>query len=400
MTTLTVAATTNYRTTVLSGVTLIDFTNPVLAAIAEFSYGHFDNVQISDSVAINGNSQINTIWVKPYAVGVTSVDASGWTFTNWTDGVDTITLYMSSLADTLTGSSKGDIFQLAPFNVSAGPDTLYGGDGDDIFVVPGAQDILNGGNGFDTLEVYSTKDYSAASIMLVEKLKFLDDGTITLSQAQMAAGAINTFEGPTGNGNLGRLVLNNVTSINLTSIPFTFLNWNVGNTITINGTAAADIITGSVTRDVLVGGLGADVLTGGEGNDDFNFAAGDAVTGEIIDGGAGANTIRLTGAAGSVYDFSGTTIIDVSALRFVNAGTATMMSAQFALNGIGQVFGSAGADALVFNGRDVDLFWTQFYITNGTWVNGIDSVTINGTSWRRPAVRRPGRRHHIGGRPQ
>ena len=88
MATLTVSVTNNFSSTALNNITLIDFTNVGGAATATFAADQFNNVAIKDNVAIDGTAQANHIIVNLTAADLT-LDASAWTFTNWTAGVPT-----------------------------------------------------------------------------------------------------------------------------------------------------------------------------------------------------------------------------------------------------------------------------------------------------------------------
>ncbi|HEX2554545.1 MAG TPA: calcium-binding protein [Microvirga sp.] len=90
------------------------------------------------------------------------------------------------------------------------------------------------------------------------------------------------------------------------------------------GNDDADSITGDDLRDVVQAGGGADIIRGGmnadnlqgeAGNDRFEFAADEAATGEIIDGGADTDTVE---ALGNV-DFTGATFTSIEEIEFSNA---------------------------------------------------------------------------------
>jgi hypothetical protein len=86
MTTLTVAATTNYSAGLPGGQTNVDLINVtntsfVTGATATFSNTQFNNIVILNNVAMNGSSGVNRITVDGG-----SVNASDWNFTNWTPG--------------------------------------------------------------------------------------------------------------------------------------------------------------------------------------------------------------------------------------------------------------------------------------------------------------------------
>jgi fibronectin-binding autotransporter adhesin len=71
------------------------------------------------------------------APGGTSINFNGSTFTNWTTGVDTVTLTGNSIANDLYGTPVNDV--------------ISGGDGNDFISGRGGADVMDGGNGVDTL---------------------------------------------------------------------------------------------------------------------------------------------------------------------------------------------------------------------------------------------------------
>ena len=154
-----------------------------------------------------------------------------------------------------------------------------------------------------------------------------------------------------------------------------------GNDI-LTGDANANIIDGENGNNTITGGGGADELYGDIDNDTFLFANGDVVSGEIIDGGDGTNTIRLTDGFST---FVGATISNIQIFDF---GTfAANRSVQFDSNQIGGMGIAADAEirygAGDFRGRvDINLFSsTQVDLSQWTFTNaaaGDISTTIRG----------------------
>jgi Ca2+-binding RTX toxin-like protein len=80
---------------------------------------------------------------------------------------------------------------------------------------------------------------------------------------------------------------------------WSFLQWSVADTITVNGSDGADVIVGSTAVDTIDGGAGDDTITGGGlladklngglGNDTYEVATGNAT---IVDIGGTSDTIR------------------------------------------------------------------------------------------------------------
>ena len=76
----------------------------------------------------------------------------------------------------------------------------------------------------------------------------------------------------------------------------------------LTGSTAANSLTGNQGNDLLVGGAGIDTLSGGIGSDTFEIDDGDLNgVGEVMDGGADADRIRIRSDAAGV----GTTTVDL-----------------------------------------------------------------------------------------
>ncbi len=146
----------------------------------------------------------------------------------------------------------------------------------------------------------------------------------------------------------------------------------------------ADTILGGAGNNVLRGGKGADALHGGSNSDTFRFAqgdlaGGDLARGEVVDGGAGLDTLYLDHA--NTYDFRPVTlarieIVAFSAIAALTAGAATFAGGQIGgTTGARTIVGNTLVDKLTVIGAQVDLSTLTF--TN--WTAGVDRLTIKGT---------------------
>ena len=114
MATLTVSQTKNYVRNLLPvGIDLIDFTNVLISATATFSASQADGAPILLDATIDGSSNSNHI-----VVGGGSIDASQWSFSNWSLTSDSITLIGSASGNTLTGSNQRDTLNGLDGNVN------------------------------------------------------------------------------------------------------------------------------------------------------------------------------------------------------------------------------------------------------------------------------------------
>jgi Ca2+-binding RTX toxin-like protein len=194
--------------------------------------------------------------------------AAGWTFDNWGDQFDRISI-SGSLAngnDTITGSSQTDIIA-----AGSGADVVHAGDGDDAFgffvssdIVSG--DVMDGGDGTDRFDVAVDLDFRPATITSVEALNFAGGGSLaTFNAAQLPS----DFAVRGVNSAAQTIAINEAS--NFSADAWTFSNWEAADTLAIGGTAGADTVVGSNARDVITGGLGKDSLSGGLDADRFDY---------------------------------------------------------------------------------------------------------------------------------
>ncbi len=180
-----------------------------------------------------------------------------------------------------------------------GSDSLFGGAGDDTYVVdvPGDAVFENAGEGTDT--VLAGLSYTLAAN--VENLQII-------AGAGDAAG--------TGNG-LANMLTGNDGSNEL------------------RGQDGNDTIDGGGGNDRITGGTGADILRGGAGNDGFYFdTASDIVIGEQLDGGTGFDTVFATYQGNQ--DFSAASLTGIEG---ADSGTGNMMLTAAQLDQLAAVTG-------------------------------------------------------------
>ncbi len=222
----------------------------------------------------------------------------------------------------LTGTANDDAI-----NGLAGADTIEGGDGIDIIIGGLGADKMSGGAGNDEFLVGGTEivlgetidggtgsnkistwggDLSLATITNVQTLG-LHLNSLKLSATQMAA-----FTSLTSYNNAP------VTLTASTAGTYTLANKTVTGTFNLAGSsgndklvgnAAAQTLDGGDGNDAIVGGLGADTMLGGAGDDEFLAGGTEIAAGEIINGGAGFNTLSTWGG-----DLSLATITNVQKL--------------------------------------------------------------------------------------
>lgn len=348
---------------------------------ALFAPNQFGAGLISNSVTIAGNTLPQRLTIAATASG--SFSAAGWQFDGW-DTNDLIQFVGDAgLNETFTGSSQNDFFA-----TSGGVDILDGGLGNDVFQA-GAGTFLSGsafegGAGSDQIKVTASSDLRQVDIGGIEQLLLFNPGvTATVSAAVFAAGGITTV---TSQDSAAVTLDIRGNAVNLTGIAFQ--NW-ASSAITITGASTvtntlvgsdqAETMNGlSNSVDFMAGHGGVDTLNGGGGSDAFRYFAGsDAAAGEIVNGGAGSDSILLVNAG--EIDFQDVSIDAVESLRFLSGfSRATLRGTQVNGSEIDIVIGSAGPDQLVVttNNQFTDLSGVAFQ----SWDSGADTITIRGSA--------------------
>jgi Ca2+-binding RTX toxin-like protein len=172
-----------------------------------------------------------------------------------------------------------------------GTDKLYGGNGDDTFVISGtgdASDAFFGGDGTDRIQV--------------------SGGTpVTLAGFSAAASSIEVWEG-NDYAVLGTSKANFLDFSGLDAVTgLLYVDGGKGND-TITGTNFADDLRGGADNDTLNGGGGSDNVNGGAGHDQLYGGDGD----DMLSGGAGNDLLHggdgddiMIGGAGKDQHFGG-----------------------------------------------------------------------------------------------
>lgn len=280
-------------------------TDTVIASINYTLLPNFENLTLAQSAAPDGT-----------VAGTAALNGTGNAANN--------VLIGNSAANILSGLGGNDTL-----DGRGGIDTLRGGDGDDVYVLDGADIVIEDPNkGTDRVE-------ASISYTLTANVENL---TLT------GTAAING----TGNG------LNNTITGNSAA---NTLNGLAGND-TLNGMAGDDTLDGGLGNDTLNGGVGNDTLKGGLGNDVYVLDDADIVI-ETAGGGTdrveasisftlAANVENLTLMGTAAINGAGNalsnTITGNSAANTLNGGVGNDT-----LNGLGGndiLNGDAGSDTL------------------------------------------------------
>lgn len=387
MVALTVNSTFDFTTSGLFAVDLIDFTKG--GAVATFDASQFDGVSILDDVLVSGKA--GPFVVNGIIVNGGGVDASGWNFANWINGRDTLTFNGTSGIDVYSGSSRKDVIfgndGADTFNTSDGSgDEFYGGRGSDFFryqLTPGPIiDHIDGGLGkADRLSVLGagTFDFTGATIIDVEELRFGSGKQSVFLDESSAAASTGSIATVFGNGSINRFEIRNATLIDLRDMAF--LNWNdaVDSIRVIVPDANNMDIVGSGFADQIIAAGGSGLLSGQDGDDLISVSANVSGT---ISGGNGTDVLQAAntgvGGEGDVIDLTGAAILFVEKLRFDNGANVLLDYIRIGVGlGFGtnilEVEGSSGLDTLQVSGWNIDLSPVTFSNWSG------DVIQLHGT---------------------
>ncbi|MBO9545835.1 cadherin domain-containing protein [Caulobacter sp.] len=283
--------------------------------VEEISGNGFSNVTIAGTT---GNDTINlgavTLVGSIFISGGAGADAITGTV-----GDDKIT--GEAGADTINGGAGNDTLDGGADN-----DTIDGGAGVDVIVGGDGADILSGGDGNDTLSGNAGNDTmnggAGDDVFIVggtaEGAETIDGGAgYDILKAAYhntvigLASIVNVEEvSANGYGNVTIAATSGADVINLgsvTTLTGIVLSGLAGDD-TITGAASDDKINGDAGNDTLNGGAGADLIQGGDGNDALNGGDGnDTLHGnfgnDTYNGGAGDDTFVVGGVEGTeIFD--------------------------------------------------------------------------------------------------
>ena len=280
---------------------------------------------------IDGGAGANTLNVTGDGTATTDANLKNVQTVNWTpdDASNARTL-------NLTGQTENFTINVGAYGAPGKAATLLLGAGNDTIILANAgnfatnEDVINGGGGTNTLRV------DAGNLVATNDADLVNIASIILN----GAGQTLTLTNQTEN--------------------FTIIG-SAGND-SITGGGGNDSITGGAGNDTIVGSLGNDTLLGGDGDDQFTFATGLLTATTVIDGGAGTNTLNVTGNG------TATTDANLKNVQTVN-WTSTAGNDVFTLANQTEAF-TLNLD-LTAAGNDT--------ITSG---DGNDTITVtNATSW-------------------
>jgi Ca2+-binding RTX toxin-like protein len=273
--------------------------------------------------------------------------------------------------DTLVGANGND-----SFHGGAGADIMHGGAGDDQFNYLAGEsileDTLDGGDGFDNIHFLS-KAGERLTVQLTDAMR------LNIEQITGHDGGESFF----GADLTGAITLDG----------------GAGNDL-LEGGAGDDILVGGAGSDHLIGNGGADIMFGGDGNDNFFYNPGQTNAGDVIDGGAGIDTVIFYSEAGTrldvtlqansftgierVYGGQGYDIIDASSLSDKNyldgdAGNDLLIGGagnDLLVGGAGSdhLVGNEGADGMYGGAGNDNFFYDPSQTNAGDYIDGGDGI--------------------------
>jgi hypothetical protein len=282
-------------------------------------------------------------------------------------GNDTVTITATQNGSFVTGAGNDTI------NIDdvTGSYVVSSGVGNDIHVVSGDADaILVAGDGTDILRVDGAAAVNNNTNFSFSGFETLDlDAALTLSAAQWANNSTVNISSDSGSGVLNLQSAGTETSgITIDATGLT-ADSTASTTVTIAGTAFADVLTGSALAETFTQTAGNDAIEGGStGTDTITLlasatdvdgsASGDAMNGNVINMGATAiDEATVTSALGNHLGEGATSVAAGTAtFTFASGSAATSGAVNIAavqtIGGIENVTGGTGEDYIVGSAND------------------------------------------------
>jgi len=333
---------------------------------------------------IDGGDGNDTIYVNPNAppqetrggAGDDTLYSSGATWGG--DGNDTIWLQPTYYTRPVYGENGDDVIHGAAnpdlsgniISGGAGSDTLTGAEYRDILVSgdiggdyyrPVADngtehDHLEGGGGNDYLAIGYGDDADGGTGLNVLQLSLGGASAgVTLDTTNIITGTSYTLGGGTivniqsvkeifgsAFGDTITMDSHDSPATAMYGSPAVLYGGGGDDRLTISGSVDGSLLSGDDGNDTLIGsdggdrlygGAGADVMHGAAGSDTFVLTRADeAVTGELIDGGSGTDTLLIDNSNYNIsgaIDLSAAAIIDVEALAVTRVAAVAMTATQF-----------------------------------------------------------------------
>lgn len=227
-----------------------------------------------------------------------------------------------------------------------------------------------------TLTVTATEDYSDGNPPLsnITDIVFTNgaSATATFNASQFNGTTISTSVSIVGNANPNLITIKVGNNETFTGAGFTFTDFGPGDSFTFQGTSGSETIVGTTQRDVYFGSDGIDNVSLGIGQDLAVLGIGSFDAGEVLDAGAGSDTLNLSNDA---FLFILGTLSGFEELNFSDGtnSVAVFTAQQFASFTV--VSAGGGNNGIVVIGPDIDL--SQLNLNNWN-LAGTDTIVLDG----------------------
>ena len=301
-----------------------------------------------------------------------TLDFSGLSATGLTVGVDDNILDFTSGGvnyeqhiydiDAFVGTVNADSFNLLNTDSDYALDGRAGNDTFEMGSTLTSNDIIVGGAGTDSL-TFTDGNGDAddlANVTGIEKITVLGEVEV-FTPGNMTSDLNNTVwvDGSGSDSMVWSASLESLTKWNITGST-TGANDLYGGDLadTLTGGDAGDTLDGGLGNDVLYGGEGQDLLKPGAGNDSVYAGAGDdtidvsehLTVGDVIDGGAGEDSMSVTTVAGmSSAAFNGVTNVEFIQIGGVDDISITTANSLVAWESLLSVDASGLSDGAALN---------------------------------------------------
>ena len=330
---------------VIGGGGAFDFSVASVSAVEQLVFGAsaatvtLSNAQlaIGQIATIQGSAAANAL-----VVNGSFVDLRNPTFSNWTAGVDTVTVNGTSGIDVVFGSSQIDAINTGEGNdaivMGLGADVVNGEGGDDSFEfsldVPISNGLtINGGSGTDDrIQIGAfggTFDLRNVNFSGVERFAFGTLSTVLMNASVFGPAGVTTIT----TSNQADILSISGSSIDLTAV--TSQAFGAGDVLTLNGTGGADIIR-TFTTVVNSNELMTSILNGFGGDDQLIASPNQSFNNGVIDtlNGGDGNDLLIGGANADILNGGA----DNDTASYINSLGSVIVNMQTGVH-VGQAFG-------------------------------------------------------------
>ncbi|CAK0742483.1 serralysin [Gammaproteobacteria bacterium] len=297
-----------------------DITQAHLASIETLGLGWGSSVTLSAG-QLPGITTINGDWFTTLNING-SVNFNGIAVNNL------VSIAAGSTGnDTVTGSADDNTFVFAsPANIGQAGDSIDGGIGTDTLALSGQQ---------------QSYDITQSTLTRIETLKLGWGSTVTLSSGQLAG--IHTINGDW------------------------FTTLHLDGNVDLSGIAINSLV------NIAAGSTGIDHLIGSADDNTFVFSnnANIGQSGDVIDGGAGSDTLYLAGAT-TTYDLSNVDLNNIETVKLAYNSTVTLRPDQ--VSAITAIDGDYYSQVEITGPVDISHLNVTGFVNIAVGTTGIDTI--------------------------